>query len=183
MRRLEFVIDPRWGFRSIQGASFCPDADVDRVREHSSSVRIGALAEPLVEDLAQAPLLVLAEVCDEHARETATSRQLTLHPFEAQVLRDERIFRSGGRPRYRAAAEAWRQPSLYRAFCRDAAYVVGASSQELAVRPDRKVVISRSMCRREQAIRDLLRAADGFGPILGQSASSRGRLCAQLRQR
>ena len=67
MPRLEFVVDPRWGFRSIQGASFCPDADVDRVREQSSPVRM-ARYEPLVDDLVSRPCWS-HEVCDQHARD------------------------------------------------------------------------------------------------------------------
>ena len=67
MPRLEFVVDPRWGFRSIQARHFVPmpmlTAFVSRARPFASA-RSRSLSSATV----QPPLLVL-EVCDQHARD------------------------------------------------------------------------------------------------------------------
>ena len=90
------------------------------------------------------------------ASATATSRRLTLHPFQAQVLRDERIFLLAAWIPVSSGGRAWRHsPPLYRGFgalsgstlgtCRRLSSV--APSQELAVGPDRKLVFRVFMCR------------------------------------
>ena len=111
MPRLEFVVDPRWGFRSIQGASFCPDADVDRVCEHSSPARIGALVEPLVEDLAQPPLLVLAEVCDQHARDRVAVHTTQSHISCPEANAGRSTVRSTRTSFSPASVSLWRKTS------------------------------------------------------------------------
>jgi hypothetical protein len=55
------------GFPEIvqgSGVSLRPNADIDRVREDDSPVRLGALAQHAVQDLAESRSLVLAEICD-----------------------------------------------------------------------------------------------------------------------
>ena len=67
-------------------ASLRADADVNGVREDCSPVAAGALAEHAIEDLAEPDLLVLGEICDEHAGDWIAVQ----HPVPHLLARAER---------------------------------------------------------------------------------------------